>query len=147
MYNDMILYPDTEKELFFDNDYKPIPELTNLDCTQLQALLENVFAACGNAFLNGADMLEIALTDDIIKINRQRFANYLRTISAGHVATVIHNDKYTEIDKAILAAWKLFNNTGLEECIFFEMGTDIAGLDAAILQAYQAEKEQERQVN
>lgn len=62
----MILYPDTEKELFFEKDYKCLPEgLKNETIESLLELKDNLFDACGNAFINHADLLESCLFDDM----------------------------------------------------------------------------------
>ena len=63
----MILY-NTENELFYDNDYKPLPELSNLDKNELNKLLNNLYAAIDNAYINHAELLYIALYDDILTV-------------------------------------------------------------------------------
>lgn len=65
----MIIYPDTEKELFFDKDYKPLPPLRGLPLDSLRELYGNLCAAQENAWLYGADMLTIALEMDIRKVD------------------------------------------------------------------------------
>lgn len=144
MLTNVILYPDTEKELFLETDYKAIPQLESLNCTEIETLLDNVFAAYGNACINGAALLEMALCNDIIAINKKRFADYLRFVSPGHIATIINDSRYTEIDKALLAAWKWYNNTDNFDFVLLE--TDPANIEQAVLKAYQEDKQQERQV-
>lgn len=62
------LYPDIEKELFYDHDYKPLPELSNLDKIELNNLLTNLYDAIDNAYINHAELLCIALYDDILTV-------------------------------------------------------------------------------
>ena len=129
----MILYPNTEKELFFSDDYKPLPDLKTLDYTGIMELLENVVQACYNAIDNGAGMLEIALCEDIIEINKYRFIDYLSFVSSGRIAIIIGNSKYTEIDKAVNAALQYINDN--EECLL-DIGIDNAGIEEIIRKAY-----------
>jgi len=65
----MIIYPDTEKELFFESDYKPLPTLRGLSVASLRELHDNLYAAEENAWLYGADLLTMALDMDIRKVN------------------------------------------------------------------------------
>lgn len=58
------LYPDTEKELFYETDYKPLPPLANMTSADIAALLTNLHQAMENAFIYHADLLCIALKDD-----------------------------------------------------------------------------------
>ena len=64
----MKLYPDTEKELFFETDYKPLPALRGISLASLRELLENLENAQENAWLYGAELLEMALDMDIRKV-------------------------------------------------------------------------------
>ena len=63
-----LLYPDTEKELFF-SDYKPLPALHGLSLDNLYAMRENLENAIENAWLYGSELLEMALTMDLQKVN------------------------------------------------------------------------------
>lgn len=134
----MKLYPDTEKELFYNTDYKPLPDLKTLDYTDLMELLENVIQACYNAIDNGAGMFQIALSDDIITINRYRFIDYLSFVSSGHIALVIGNSRYKEIDKAVNAALRYIDNNS--ECLL-DIGKDNEGIEKIIRIAYQETKQ------
>ena len=65
----MKLYPDTEKELFFETDYIKLPvSLRGIPLASLRELLENLESAQENAWLYGAGLLEIALDMDIRKV-------------------------------------------------------------------------------
>ena len=65
----MIIYPDTEKELFFEKDYKPLPTLRGMSVDSLRELYDNLCAAEENAWLCGADLLTMALDMDIKKVD------------------------------------------------------------------------------
>lgn len=129
------LYQNTEKELFFDTDYKPLPDLLTLNITQEIELRENLYNAMENAFLNGAALLEIALSDDIVKVQRDICTNYILTMSSGHLATVINSTKYADIDKATVNAWQYFNYVCTDE-EFINVGTDPQEIEKLILKAY-----------
>ena len=64
----MILYPDTEKELSFDDD-KPLPPLRGLSLASLCELSENLQDAEGNAYIYGSELFALALDMDIRKID------------------------------------------------------------------------------
>ena len=64
----MIIYQNTEKELFFD-DYRKLPSLSHMPLTDLYELKNNLEKATENAWLYGNDLLEIALNFDIRKVN------------------------------------------------------------------------------
>ena len=66
----MTLYPDTEKELYFEKDYKQLPNLDIMPLPELRQLLNNVQTAAGNAALNGSCLLEMALFDDLNDIKK-----------------------------------------------------------------------------
>ena len=76
------LYPDTEKELFYNVDYKPLPDLSTVTITEEIELRENLYNALENAFLNGATLLDIALSGDIAKVQKDICINYLLTMSS-----------------------------------------------------------------
>ena len=63
----MIIYSDTQRELYF-KDYKPLPDLSGASLDSLKELLNNLYNACENAFLYGSALLEIAVYDDIEKV-------------------------------------------------------------------------------
>lgn len=118
------LYPDTEKELFYDTDYKPLPCLDNLQSIDIISLLENLYIAIDNAFSYHSELLTMALYDDIISLQKYRMELYIKTISSGHIASVINNNKYIEIDKALMAAMKHLSKRYTEDSYFFDIGTD-----------------------
>ena len=68
-YKAMFLYPNTKKELF-PEDYKPLPDLFNLDDNMLSVLKTNLFTAYENAGIYHNDMLETMLFDDIQAVER-----------------------------------------------------------------------------
>ena len=117
------LYNDTEKELF-ENDYKPLPQLDNLTCTQLVELTENLYAAFENYSLYGNDFIATALYDDIVKVNKKRLFEYLLTTSPGHIGSVINSTKYNDIDKAIHIVWQYANACEEEEFFNLEVGNE-----------------------
>ena len=66
----MIIYPDIEKELSFD-DYKK-PELSIIRALSLESLYElqnNMESAIDNAYINHADLLAMAIETDLNTIN------------------------------------------------------------------------------
>ena len=128
------LYPDTEKELEF-SDYRPLPNLDKLSFTDIAALTENLYDAAGNACAYGSALLEIALCDDIEKVNRKRFENYLRTVSSGHIAAIIGSTKYSDIDKALLAAWKFYNDAESVDFLDWKLGNET--IEKIIQEQYQ----------
>lgn len=66
----MIIYPDTEKELFI-SDYMPISvSLKAETITSLQELLDNLEKAQENAWIYGSDLLLMAITSDIDKVEK-----------------------------------------------------------------------------
>lgn len=131
------LYPDTEKELFYNVDYKPLPDLLMLNITQEIELRENLYNALENAFLNGAALLDIALSGDIAKVQKDICINYLLTMSSGHMASIIQSTKYADIDRAIIQAWQYFNYVCTDE-EFINIGTDPKEIESIILKAYKA---------
>ena len=75
----MIIYQDTEKELFM-TDYKPLPPLRGLPLPELYGLVDNLEKAQENAWLYGNDLLALAIDNDIrktdiyIKMNERKAA-------------------------------------------------------------------------
>lgn len=135
------LYSDIEKELFY-SDYKQLPDLNCLTCTQIVELIENLYNAFDNAYCYHADMLCNALFDDIVKVNRKRCFDYLLHVSPGHMASVISNTLYREIDKAISVSWQYFN--ACDEQIYFDIGTSIENIENIIKEQYNKALQQER---
>ena len=133
------LYPDAEKEIEF-TEYKPLPTLNNLNCTEIIELLENLYSALSCAELYHADMLFLALYDDIITVQKHRIEFYIRTVSSGQIALIIGNTKYTEIDIALMAAIKRLSRQYTYDDIFFDIGTDTGKLYNYIRTAYRQEK-------
>ena len=134
-----VLYPDTEKELKYKN-YKPLPTLNNLNCTETIELLENLYSALCCTETYNADALSIALYDDIVIVQKHRIENYIRTVSSGQIALIIGNTQYTEIDIALMAAMKRLSKQYTEDDIFFDIGTDTGKLYNYIRTAYRQEK-------
>ena len=67
--NTVIFYPDTDKELTFD-DYKPIRNsLKNYSVQELKKLLDNLQSAYENAFIYHSELLSMAIDQDIRKVN------------------------------------------------------------------------------
>ena len=65
-----ILYPNTQKELFYVPDYKPLPEgLESMTKSELTSLYNNVAAAFDNAYIYHAELLESALYNDLLIIS------------------------------------------------------------------------------
>lgn len=114
----MIIYQDTEKELFFE-DYKPIPkqeELQKLSCTELEELYQNIGEAEGNAASNNSALLEIALFDDLIRLYRERIRIFLCFTGSGSLAQYVKSAKYNYIEKAIANGFYWLNSTD-NDCI------------------------------
>ena len=64
----MIIYTDTEKELFI-SDYTPISvSLKAETITSLRELLDNLEKAQENAWIYGSDLLLMAISGDIKKV-------------------------------------------------------------------------------
>ena len=135
------LYCDTEKELYFD-DYKSLPNLESLTCTQIIELTENLYNAFDNAFMYGSELLQTALYDDIVKVNRKRSFDYLLQVSPGHLASVICSTKYSDIDNCIHILWQYFN--ACDEQIYFDIGTSIENIENIIKEQYNNALQQER---
>ena len=67
--NTIIFYPDTDKELTFD-DYKPIRNsLKNYSVQELEKLLDNLQSAYENTFIYHSELLSMAIHQDIQKVN------------------------------------------------------------------------------
>ena len=69
----MIIYSkhETEKECFSMEDYKSLPE--GLETETIISLIElknNLFAACANAYMCHADLLENCLFDDMETVKK-----------------------------------------------------------------------------
>ena len=65
----MIIYKDTEKEMFF-SDYKPLPvSLRDIPLPGLYELKNNLENAIDNAFSYHSELLSMALQVDINKVN------------------------------------------------------------------------------
>ena len=64
----MIIYPDPEKERTL-SDYIPVSfSLKNETITSLQELLDNLYTVQENAYIYHADLLEMAISGDIRKV-------------------------------------------------------------------------------
>lgn len=95
-----ILY-DIEKELTI-SDYKPISGLiTGKAAQQLIDILENLENALDNASIYHSDLLELALSNDVILIKRKLFSMSIHTMSSSTIAGIIGNTKYSQIDIAV----------------------------------------------
>lgn len=95
-----ILY-DTENELTI-SDYKPISCLIiGKTAQQLIDILENLESALDNASIYHSDLLELALSNDVILIKRKLFSMSIHTMSSGTIAGIIGNTKYSQIDIAV----------------------------------------------
>ena len=135
---------DVDRELFFE-DYKKLPYLYDLNCTQLVELRENMYEALENASMYGSALLEIALSDDIVKLQRHMAFQYILTVSPGHLAAVIGSTKYRDIDNAIHTAWSYFNFDCTDD-EFLQIGTDTGELEKLIVKAYDAELQKTGQI-
>ena len=68
----MIIYHDTDRELYYVPDYKPLPDNINmLTKTELKALYDNIAAAYDNAFIYHSELLLSALYNDILTVSKQ----------------------------------------------------------------------------
>ena len=109
-----ILY-DTEKELTI-SDYKLISSLiTGKTIQQLIDILENLENALDNASIYHFDLLEMALSNDIILIKRKLFSMSIHTMSGNTIAGIIGNTKYSQIDIAANKTLQyIYNCDGVE---------------------------------
>ena len=64
----MIIYPDTDKELAFD-DYKKLPGLHDLQLSDLYSLQSNIENAIDNAYIYHSELLAMLLDTDLRKVN------------------------------------------------------------------------------
>ena len=95
-----ILY-DTKKELTI-SEYKPISGLiTGKTAQQLIDILENLENAIDNASIYHSDLLELALSNDVILIKRKLFSMSIHALSSGTIAGIIGSTKYLQIDIAV----------------------------------------------
>lgn len=70
----IVLYPDTEKELSYENDYKSLPDLHRLEDKNVIALYENIKQAMNNAALHHSQLLEITLYDGFCTLESELFS-------------------------------------------------------------------------
>lgn len=129
------LYENTINELIYEKDYKRIPDLDTLNATQVIELRENLYNAIENAFLYGAALLEQALYTDIVTVQRYICTQYIKTVSCGHMASVIGSSKYDDIYKACDKAWVYFTTECTDEELY-NIGTDPKEIENLILKAY-----------
>ena len=64
-------------------------------------ILENLENALDNASIYHSDLLELALSNDIILIKRKLFSMSIHTMSGSTIAGIINNTKYLQIDIAV----------------------------------------------
>ena len=138
----MIIYNDTEKELSM-NDYRPLPDINNLSCTDLIELLENLYQASKNAFNYHSELLENELYNDIITVQKKRIIDCLLYSDSGCIARIIGNTKYTEIDKAVQYTLDYINDTEKENALYILL-TDPCNIENLIQAAYKAGKRTEK---
>ena len=131
------LYQDTEKELFTE-DYKQLPGLDSLSCTQLIELTENLYETMEKAYLNGNDMLAGLLYDDIVTVNKKRIFDFLLTVSSGRLASIIGSTKYSDTDKALHMTWQY--TSFCEEENIFNIGTYPGNIESLIKEVYTGER-------
>ena len=129
---------DTSKELFYA-DYKKLPDLYSLNCTELQDLRQNMYDALENAMMYGSSLLEIALSDDIVKLQKHMCFQWIYQTSPGHIAKVIGSTSYDDIDLLCHAAHMYFNSYCTDEK-FIQIGTHDTGIEKLARKAYKAAK-------
>ena len=129
------LYSNTKSELFYE-DYKPVPDLSKLNCTELNELLQNLYETLENSIMYHAELLELAIAENIVTVQKYRIEQYIKTCSSGHIAIIIGNDKYIEIDKAIMSTMKYLQEKYTEDSYFIDMYTDIDNADKFIQESY-----------
>ena len=128
------LYNDTEKELFYEKDYKPLPKLYTLSFTELIELCENLENAIENACMYGSALLENALYDDIVTVKRYTLSSIINSYSSGTIAGFIGNTKYTEIDKAVNKTLFYLFNTDDEN--ISPLSVDMEGIKSLVCTCY-----------
>jgi len=129
----MKLYQDTNKELFFEQ-YKPLPDLEQLDVTSIEQIYDNLLAAIDNAFVYGNELLSIALYDDIVTVKRHLLRIFTVTMSSGTIANIICSTKYNDIYKALLLTIE-YQEKASDESIF-NQSIDYCGLCQLIKSCY-----------
>jgi hypothetical protein len=125
---------DTSKELFYKKDYKPIPGMEKLNCTEINELLENLYAAEENAFIYHNEQLENALYYDIVRVQKEKVKLYIKTMSSGYIAGLILNTKYSEIDKAIYYTLEYIGHC--DSKVLYLLGTDPGNIDKLLINCY-----------
>ena len=125
---------DTSKELFYKKDYKPLPKLENLNCTELNDLLYNLLEAEENAFIYHNEQLENALYNDIIMVQKKKVKLYVKTISSGYIAGLILNTRYSETDKAIYYVLEYIEHC--ESKVLYLLGMDPGNIDKLLINCY-----------
>ena len=66
-----VLYPNTNKELYYNLDYKRLPEnMETLSKDELKALYDNLSSAYDNAFSNHSELLLSVLLDDLLTVSK-----------------------------------------------------------------------------
>ena len=129
------LYPDTERELYFDTDYKPITGLlSGLNNTELIELLENLENAFDNAYMYNADLLSMALYDDIVEVKKKILIDSVKSFSSGTIAGFIGNTKYMQIDIAINKTLMFLFHA--EEEDIFPLSVDMEGIKKFVCDCY-----------
>jgi hypothetical protein len=130
----MFMLYDTSKELFYKKDYKPIPDPEKLNCTEINELLENLYAAEENAFIYHNEQLENALYNDIIRVQKEKVKLYVKTMSSGYIAGLILNTKYSEIDKAIYLTLEYIGHC--DGKVLYLLGMDPGNMDRLLINCY-----------
>lgn len=96
------LYPDTEKKLSYDIDYKPIMDRINyFKMYEIPDIIDNLEKAMENAFMCHSDMLYNALHRDICELKKWYIVRFVSCLSSGTIAGFIKSSKYRNIDNAV----------------------------------------------
>ena len=97
-----IPYPDTTKELYYEDDYTPIQDRINtFRLHEIPGILENLYNALDNAYEYHAELLEQALYSDIAALKKKYVILFVFSCSSGTIAGYIGNSKHTAIEKAV----------------------------------------------
>ena len=98
----MFIPYETETELKYPEDYKPIKDRINcFKLHEIPDIIKNLESAAENAFICHSELLERALCDDISELKRWYIIRFISCCSSGTIASYIGKTQYKYIDKAV----------------------------------------------
>lgn len=102
--------------------------------TEQYRLLEELQEQDEQAFLDGNDLKQLSLYDDIVNLKKSILVTMVSSYSSGRIASIIGNTKYTMIDKAINKTLAFLFNA--EEEYIYPLQCDIPGIEQLIMECY-----------